>query len=207
MEEIQPAAGVGGTSDIYERIELLKRIYEQREFDARAASVQPAAAEAPPALEELPLPMPVQERPTPKNMSEIGSQFAAAATAAPTSNAQRAVSAPVDLFELGNSLYQTGNLLTALDAYVQVDRNTITAAEAVWLDFMIASCHRRMGNWDDASRLYREVANQNDAPYLTKPAQSWLKQVELASKSKTEYSDIENQINLLLEKGQTNVTK
>ncbi len=205
-----PIDGIGNTEDIEERLQLLARIFERNRIERQAKLAEAAnvVANDPPAAMQ----------PTPASLRNESINPGAPAMVAPVrgpvttedlqpipASADAVFPNPVNLFEMGNSLYQTGELKTALEAYTQVDRNTITAAEAFWLDFMMASCHRRLGNWDEARKLYRAVANQRVAEKLSKPAQSWLKQLELVSQSKASFTQMEAEISSLIETAQEHV--
>ncbi|QEG23357.1 tetratricopeptide repeat protein [Mariniblastus fucicola] len=223
--------GIGNTDDIVQRIELLKQIYAQKRIEEQAvsqadlqlpsrsiASAPPttAAAETIPGNSRnsfsqrtnnrMPIPRDARAMPAPATTNaQPTEQTVSDPSRASPSNANRIFPDPVNLFELGNSLYQTGELQTALEAYSQVDRSEITAAEAVWLDFMMASCYRRMGSWENATSLYREVANQSSAPNLAKPARRWLKQLDLLSNSKSSFAQIETEISSLIETAKEHV--
>lgn len=197
--------GIGNTEDIVKRIELLKQIYEQRRIENQSkvnkASLQLKAENT--SLSEPLEPSEPQNKAASVVPPEVNPKAAEPRNS--LSIADRVFPKPVDLFELGNSLYQTGELQTALEAYSQVDRGTITAAEAVWLDFMIASCQRRLGNWEEAESLYRSVANQAIAPNLSKPAQRWLKQLALVTEAKKSFQTMEPELSSLIEKANKHV--
>lgn len=198
--------GIGNTSDIVERIELLKRIYEKKRIENANRTM--LKAQTPPEVaqpltndsaepEGNPVPQAVERQMPPQNAAPKGPPVAQVAS--------RVTEQPVDLFEMGNSLYQTGEIETALEAYKQVEPSSISASEAVWLDFMTASCHRRLGNSEAAITLYREVANQNEAPNLTKPAMRWLKQLDYVTQSMSSIKSMESKINSLIETAKSHV--
>lgn len=202
---------LGNTADIDERIELLKRIYEnnrtenQRKISGEKHLMSAKRPQNPGHVEstlreEQDVPETLPES-VPPNSEPIDTPLPQ--PQAP--NASRVFPDPVNAFELGNSLFQTNELQTALEAYSQVDRNEVTAAESVWLDFMIASCHRRLGDWDAAASLYRDVANQNAAQKLSKPSQRWLKQLEMISRSKSTIAAMDAEIESLIEKAKKHV--
>jgi tetratricopeptide (TPR) repeat protein len=210
--ELTTNSGQETTADIVERIELLERIYERKRIDdqkkiseaARLLAQTKPNPETPPGPATLPNQQQVVGLESATVSPPLSEQIDATASELV---ADRDFPNPVNLFELGNSLFQTGQLQTALEAYTQVDRNEISATEAVWLDFMIASCHRRAGNWDDAISLYREVANQDQAPNLTKPSQRWLKHLEMMSHSKSTFEKMETEISSLVETADKHVKK
>ena len=196
---------IGNTDDIEERIDLLKRIYEAKRIENQRKITE--AALVMPAKKMMGAIQPVPDRSQVEPPAVAVSAPMAVANSVQESpemspGADRIFPAPVNAFELGNSLYYTGDLQLALEAYEQVDRTQITAIDGVWLDFMIASCHRRLGQWDEATSLYRDIANQNVAPNLTQPAQLWLKQLQLTSQSKTSFQQMESEISSLIETAQ-----
>jgi hypothetical protein len=75
---------------------------------------------------------------------------------------------------MANSLFQTGRISTALDAYEAVDINSLTAFDATWLRFMIASCKRRLGDVTNSTRTYRRISEEKNSANLVKAAQWWL---------------------------------
>jgi hypothetical protein len=202
MEEDAAIEGIGNTEDIVERIELLKRIYEKKRLENEKQAKQTTLKAQSPLQNSQQQTNEIPDR----SISDVadavkqedpGTQVLA--------NANSTSQIPVNMFEMGNSLYQTGAIQTALDAYVQVDRAEMTASEHVWLDFMIASCQRRLENWDEAIVLYREVANQQEVPNLTKPAQRWLKQLDRLNQAKSTVTQMESEIESLIKTAESYV--
>lgn len=84
----------------------------------------------------------------------------------------------VDPFELGNSLFRIGNLPQALKAYESVPRTKLTAFDRTWLDFLIASCYRGLGDLDRAKSIYRVVQQDKNGVRFVQSANEWLKHLE-----------------------------
>ena len=197
---VDASLGTEKTKDIYERIELLKRVYEQKKNAAAKDSTNLIPPNSTPPTISPPAPSVVNNLRNLQAPAEIPIAERTAFEIQENFEADQVLPQPVDPFELGNSLYQTDRIQAALETYASIDGSTITAAEAVWVDFMIASCHRRLGNWDDARSIYREVANQGVVVKLAQPAQSWLKQLDLVSTSKASFTEMEAQLDTILKK-------
>lgn len=197
--------GTNSTNDIYQRIELLNQIYDERkaELARKKAKEENAQQETKPV--------------DPESMGgTVENQVTPEATDSPETQdwtqgvgiqATPSDSNPVDVFELGNSLYQTGRIETALRAYQQVDRSTLTATEGVWLDFQLANSYRRLGEVEKAKTLYRAIANQSDAANLVKPAQMWLKQLAVTAKFESTMKLIESELTSQQERAIQHVSK
>jgi tetratricopeptide (TPR) repeat protein len=79
--------------------------------------------------------------------------------------------APVDPLALAQSLFRAGNFAEALNAYHKLDKDDQKPEERVAIQYMIACCLRRLGKVDEASALYREVANAPGNDFLSENAQ------------------------------------
>ena len=83
----------------------------------------------------------------------------------------------VNAFELGNSLFLAGNIDQAIKYYEVVPAERLGANERNWLEFMIATCHQRQQNFNDAEAGFRNVAGFKDAPRLSKAARESLQYI------------------------------
>ena len=102
-----------------------------------------------------------------KEPSEFQSQL-------PTIAAKRMVPRVVDAFELGNSLFLLDNLEQALVAYKEVKRRDLSEFDQIWLEFMVASCQRGLGNTKEAESSYRELVNDKKEIRFSEASSSWL---------------------------------
>src|SRR5208283_2227612 len=66
---------------------------------------------------------------------------------------------PVSARDLAESLFRTGDCEGALRAYNSLDPNALKVEERLEVQYMIATCLRKLGKTEDAGNLYREVAN------------------------------------------------
>ncbi len=67
--------------------------------------------------------------------------------------------APVDPLSLAQSLFLAGDHSAALNAYRKLEQEEQKAEERIAIQYMIACCLRKLGKLDEATLLYREVAN------------------------------------------------
>jgi hypothetical protein len=78
---------------------------------------------------------------------------------------------PLDPLGLAEVLYQSGDVEGALKAFRRIDLTSLRAEERVPVQYLIATCLRKTGKPDDATALYREVANSRTDPILAECAQ------------------------------------
>ena len=84
--------------------------------------------------------------------------------------------APVDPLSLAQSLFSSGDHEAALNAYRQLEQAEQKPDERVAIQYMIACCLRKLGKLDEATLLYREVANSGGNDILVENAQWYLRQ-------------------------------
>jgi hypothetical protein len=127
--------------------ELLGRLQTK----PRATPVPPAEAEQPdpvPTPPALPTPAPLPVAP-----------LAQDATAFPTEIA------------LAEVQFQAGQFDRALLTLRHLDAGSLSVREQTWAKFLMAGCHRKLGKLAEAAKLYREVAEVEDDPFLKETAQ------------------------------------
>ncbi len=88
-------------------------------------------------------------------------------------SARRVVPGVVDAFELGNSLFLAGNLDQALRSYNTVRRTNMSPFDRTLLEFMIASCHRGLGEYDQTAAAYRVVEQDLNGVRFVQSAREW----------------------------------
>ena len=197
------------TRDIYERIDLLKKIYRQRRIEAKlenqtpqsppktmrqVGTVSDARAQAPPKDTAL-------AEPTAETQDEMLAEDPSLEPMTPAASKNRQVlSEPVDAFEMGNSLFQTGRVETALRAYDSVDQSKITAFDSTWLEFMMATCKRRLGKTEEAIGTYRRIANEKNSGSLVKASRWWLKHLENSEKNLATFKEMQAKIDNVTER-------
>ena len=200
--------------DIHQRIELLKKIYREKLVENAQGSV-PAILPGSPPNSAIEMPRsdgtnrPIIEPPISEMMdfeqTDATNSIQQDQAPPPTMSAERVLPQPVNIFEMGNSLFQTGNLSAALDAYQSVERSSLTAFDANWLDYMKACCHRRLGNFEDSEAAYREIANIKGSDHPIGSATWWLKYLESNLESKYRFAQLDDEIETLLKRAQSHV--
>ncbi len=81
-------------------------------------------------------------------------------------NGFTSTSRPVDQMRQIVNLYRAGDSQAALRAIQLIDPTSISRQQALTLKYLTASCHRRLSDAEQAKRLYLELANQKDDPFL-----------------------------------------
>ncbi len=83
--------------------------------------------------------------------------------------------APVDPLALAQSLFRAKDYAAALNAYHKLDKDDQKPEERAPIQYMMACCLRKLGKLDEASALYREVANTPGNDFLGENAQWYLR--------------------------------
>jgi hypothetical protein len=87
-------------------------------------------------------------------------------------------STPVDSRTLAETLFLAGDHASALTIYRQLEKEEQRGDERTVLQYMIACCLRKLGKLDEASLLYREVANSGGDEVLVENAQWYLREMK-----------------------------
>ena len=98
-------------------------------------------------------------------------------------SAKRVVPGVIDQIELGNSLFMAGHLEQAIEAYQNVKPHELSAFDGNWSHYMTACCYRRIGRFDEAEAIYREVANDRNRVLFASQASDWLEFVRRRKKN------------------------
>lgn len=205
-------------SDIFYRIDLLNRIKRDKsmtdQMKTQAANQIMGTAQPEPnpklIVEARPIPQPTKMEsqigapnlnpmPEPMNMANKPAENPLS-NPLTNQNADRILPEPVDTFEMANSLFQTGRISTALDAYEAVDVNSLTAFDAAWLRFMIANCKRRLGEVTKATRVYRDLSEEKDSANLVQASQWWLKHNEEMTNTNINFEQLQRDIEAVRER-------
>jgi hypothetical protein len=78
-------------------------------------------------------------------------------------------SSPYDRVSIADNLFAAGETVTAAQIYREIPLAELTRPEAGWVRFQIANCHRRLGQIDDARKIYRRL--------VVDPALGWLQEL------------------------------
>lgn len=98
--------------------------------------------------------------------------------------------APVDPWSLAQSLFLAGDHAAALGAYRKLDREQPRPDERIVIQYMIACCLRKLGKLDEASLLYREVANSGGSDILIENAQWYLRAMKDRRELETQLNEL-----------------
>ncbi len=93
----------------------------------------------------------------------------------PDDTAKVVTDAPVDPLALAQSLFRAGDYAAALNAYRKLDKDDQKPEDRAPIQYMMACCLRKLGKVDEASALYREVANTPGNDFLGENAQWYLR--------------------------------
>jgi hypothetical protein len=130
--------------------QLLTQLNQQR-----AAARQPQSASTPPASPPTPKAAPKVEKP-PTPLPPL---------LAPTTPPPAGLPKAVDPVAVAHALFRAGSNEAALQAFRLINLKGMRAEERAPIQYLMASCLRKLGKLDDALALYREVANsKGDEP-------------------------------------------
>lgn len=93
----------------------------------------------------------------------------------PESPAKVVTDAPVDPLALAQWLFRTGDYTAALNTYRKLDPEQQKPEDRIANQYMMACCLRKLGKMDEATVLYREVANTAGDDFLMENAQWYLR--------------------------------
>lgn len=111
-------------------------------------------------------------------------------------NGKTGTSTPVDSRTLAETLFLAGDHVAALKIYRQFEQEEQRGDERTVLQYMIACCLRKLGKFDEASLLYREVANSGGDDVLMENAQWYLREMK-------ERRELEGQLDELRQRRKT----
>ena len=201
-------------NSINERIELLKRLVENERIAAqkladKARAISAAEAEAKsaplPPVNTAPLPAPAMTPdPRPTEPAEAPEeQFQPSlpmeSIESPATSGTQILGGPIDSFELGNSLFLTGNYTAAIKSYQDELKKDITASDKDWLRCLIGICYRSQANLEDAEKTFREVTRKKQGNPFAEDYAKWsLSYVEKRRIANVDFQTIEQEINSIL---------
>ncbi|HEX3314708.1 MAG TPA: hypothetical protein VHR72_07430, partial [Gemmataceae bacterium] len=91
--------------------------------------------------------------------------------AGPGAGAEPAAPKTIDATSVAYSLVRAGKYDAALTVYQSIDIKETSFDERSTIQYLAATCMRNVGKIDEATNLYREVANAKADPYLATCAQ------------------------------------
>ena len=203
-----------GVKDILYKLDLLTKL--KAENKSKLENISPAATNplrdmsAGSHSEPMMSTMPITEDPKMQdraaNPGEISPPIDEALPARPQessfTDAKSVIPGPINPFEMGNSLFQTGKIATALDAYETVDMENMSVFDAAWLRYMKATCHRQLGNHKDADRIYREISKEKNVRVLVDSAKWWLKQSDRTSNFEAQLEQLQSNLDIMDERSE-----
>ncbi len=77
---------------------------------------------------------------------------------------------PIDLIRAATNLFRDGDFDAALRTFRLVENSNLSREDRVYVKYMIANCLRRTSRLTEATALYREVAENQDDPFLAECA-------------------------------------
>lgn len=84
---------------------------------------------------------------------------------------------PIDRLALANNLFAINEFVLALEMYEQIDRLPLSGGDEFWVEYQIASCHRKLGQLARAQKHYGLLVAQPDAGWLCNLSRWWLDRV------------------------------
>jgi len=142
----------------------------------------PVAAQPVPAPPPPPLPSPAA--PVPQK-PVVGAKSAEVEIPIPIE-----LGRPVDALALAQAWFHTQNYAGALKAYRLLDPASLTAENRLAVQYMTACCLRHLGKLDEASSLYREVANSKGDQILVDCAKWHLEAIQWRQQVLSELAQI-----------------
>lgn len=101
---------------------------------------------------------------------------------------------PVDVLARARALFQAGDVEEALKAYLQIDLAELPEEERAPIQYMIATCCRRLGQLDEAVKWYTIVAKTAGDKELAGCAQWQLKGIEWAQSFESDIKKMQQQL-------------
>jgi hypothetical protein len=96
----------------------------------------------------------------------------------------------IDSIAVAYSLVRAGKYDAALAVYQKIDVKETTLEERSTIQYLAATCMRNCGKFDEATNLYREVANAKSDPYVATCAQWQLAMMRWEQSTKDRLEDL-----------------
>ena len=114
------------------------------------------------------------------------------------------VAEPVNTFELGNSLFRTGNFAASIKSYQATLDQGAENEESTWLNVMLGCCFRLSGDYANAESSFRSVTSAKLDPYARDYAKWNLDYIGRRRESQAEFQAIEAEIDAIVAEIKTN---
>ena len=194
---------------IQSRIKLLKRLMNEAQVaseiqssnaDKRLADPASPAGEKKiePLAEAETLPGIAERLAAPSETESRTAPNKKAAIPPPTMSGTPVTTEPINSFELGNSLFLTGNISAARKSYQRNLKQAQSPLEDAWLRCLIGCCYRLEGDLKNAELKFREVTRHKSPSYPGDYAKWSLQYVDRKRKTQEEFLAIESEIETLL---------
>jgi tetratricopeptide (TPR) repeat protein len=96
----------------------------------------------------------------------------------------------VDSLALGQALFRTGDFEGALMAFRALELKDRKPAERLMVEYLAASCLRKLGRTEEAATLYREIGNAKGDAFLSECAQWQLEAIRWRREVESELDDL-----------------
>jgi hypothetical protein len=169
-----PARPAGGETSAQLRVRIAEMLAELHSARARKAAPPPPPVVAPPVTR--PPEAPKTEAPKTEGPK---TEAPARPSHSPTPAAPGALTeSPVDPVSLAQALFRANDFAGALEAYRALAQTEQLPEDRLTTQFMTATCLRKLGKMQEATALYREVANSSGPPVLVENAQWHLQAIK-----------------------------
>lgn len=151
---------------INERIQLLKKLMQQEREQAERQEQEGQLDQLPPNNATTQPNFPNNNSANPTTAEETGQpeEFTPSLPVDPNAASQDAgtpiLTQPVNSFELGNSLFMTGNYSAALKSYQAMLNEKPAVEDELWIRCMMGCCYRLQGDFAKAESMFREITNR-----------------------------------------------
>lgn len=164
LEEYQSAQEVSMLELRIRNLLEMERERVQRMMESQAADS--TAGQSTSATGQSPLDQQLQNQASPSGTqteNPVEPQDVAASEDNTSLNSKRILSEPPDRLALADSLFVSGNNELALELYQGLSKSDADW----WIRYQMANCLRRLGRWDEAKKLLREIADAGvDEPWV-----------------------------------------
>jgi hypothetical protein len=79
-----------------------------------------------------------------------------------------------DRVSIADNLFAAGEIVTAAQIYREIQLKELSRSESGWVRFQIANCHRRLGQTEDARKIYRRLVAEPALGWLQDMSKWWL---------------------------------
>jgi len=182
---------------------LRRRVTQLLAKIAQTEKQERATASPPPSKKKKSSPAKSKPSPTPTGESSASAPSPPSARPAQTHPGQPSASSkqpdntasivtdvPVDPLSLAQSLFRAGDHAGALNVYRKLEQEEHNPQERAALQYMMACCLRKLGKTDEASILYREVANSAADEMTVENAQWYLRAMKDRHQLETELEEL-----------------